>query len=326
MKEAIEYFTHNYPKENIKQIAEKFNIKYKTFCNLLKKEGLTNSERGKSITCSRPKVVYTSDSNFFEGETAKSYYWAGFIAADGNIARKTRILTLGLARKDEHHLQQFKSDINFIGPIRQGDTRGFGYSVMTVNNPKLVNTLQRKFNITPKKSLTLTFPTLSKEFVNFFILGYIDGDGTIGLHKSRNGNKVLRISMIGTKEFLEGVAKALDIKCCLYKAGNVYKLEYSNGNARKLFEGMYKLNAPKLSRKWTQEVYEYCQNFKSINNRFDKKKVEQLFKLLQTKTPKEAAKIMGCTLANIYFKKRNQYYLYLAKQADEGVEDVETCN
>ena len=49
-----------------------------------------------------------------------------------------------------------------------------------------------KLGCVPNKSLTVKFPTeeqVPKEFLSSFILGLIDGDGSIGIYKRKVKNK-----------------------------------------------------------------------------------------------------------------------------------------
>lgn len=73
-------------------------------------------------------------------------------------------------------------------------------------------------DVSPKKSLILKFPEediVSKELQSHFIRGYFDGDGSL-LHSKTSKKSVgcyetFCFSFVGTKEFLEGVQKVLNI-------------------------------------------------------------------------------------------------------------------
>jgi len=214
------------------------------------------------------------NENFFKNPTIINSYWAGFIAADGcihfNKDRKYYSLTLGLAEKDKNHILKFKKAINTNYSI--GNTIVNGHkvarlSMYRVNN--LVKHLDNNFNITPRKSLTLKYPKKLKIKDRIsFIIGYIDGDGSIFytkkttyLHKSGNLNNVspqLVLSILGTKSFLTELKKDFEFlaKITLKNVkvrktdSKAYSLRLNTKNALTLLKLLYKVKVPKLKRKW----------------------------------------------------------------------------
>lgn len=143
--------------------------------------GIGVCEIGKRLGVSRMKVLRTLKENnivseritrpyknffninFFSEYNEKSCYWAGFIMADGNINSKRKVLCISLASVDKAHLEKFKSDINFTGPI--SDYTGynkkykteFQYSKITIGGKWFANDLEKNFDITPKKHLLQHF-------------------------------------------------------------------------------------------------------------------------------------------------------------------------
>lgn len=63
---------------------------------------------------------YNVNENFFSLDTPESFYWAGFIAADGCILKNLKVLEIGLGIKDKKHLKKFKSAIKYTGNISIG--------------------------------------------------------------------------------------------------------------------------------------------------------------------------------------------------------------
>lgn len=135
--------------------------------------------------------------------------------------------------------------------------------------------MYKNFNITPRKSLTLLPPNLSDtNLIDAFICGYIDGDGSIFLYKNnvRNIQDSLSISIVGTYEIVlwikERFSQILGKEFgSIQKNHNsekntyVYRIGQSKG-VREIFKHFYNLNVPKLKRKWTDEIYDYCVNYK----------------------------------------------------------------
>jgi hypothetical protein len=170
----------------LKNISHKYGIDY----NLLLDE-LNNLRHLKTV-----KSKYSCDHYFFSRNNEQSFYWAGFIAADGCVFKRnndSKQLIISLAEKDLHHLNMFKNHINYDGIISSSTTKH------SLTNPKWndskKNTLSiasaqlfedlKRFNIIPNKTLVYSMPKwlISHELANHFIRGYFDGDGCIWFHK-----------------------------------------------------------------------------------------------------------------------------------------------
>lgn len=91
-------------------IAEHFNYSVRGIHSAMRRYGIKmNSQR-----------KYSVDETFFTKTNEKSFYWAGFIAADGCISRYENgnmCVTLTLALKDINILEKFKHQIKYTGPI-----------------------------------------------------------------------------------------------------------------------------------------------------------------------------------------------------------------
>ena len=67
---------------------------------------------------------YSLDESFFHSLT-KPYqaYWLGFLLADGSLKRNSygtpSMLVLGISKTDRTHLEKFRRDIGFSGPIKE---------------------------------------------------------------------------------------------------------------------------------------------------------------------------------------------------------------
>jgi hypothetical protein len=65
----------------------------------------------------KKKVKYTCDESFFERDTEEAFYWAGFLAAGGNVSKRGDI-TLSVGEKDTKHLYKFKKILKQIVLLR----------------------------------------------------------------------------------------------------------------------------------------------------------------------------------------------------------------
>ena len=134
------------------------------------------------------KRIYDCNDHFFSEDNEKSFYWAGFIAADGNIEKYKPRLTISLSSIDRQHLEKFKNDLSFSGKIfdiiredkRINFNKKYNSSYIRITSRQIINDLSR-FNITSNKSKTYQFPEHLSDNKNIrhFIRGIIDGDGWI---------------------------------------------------------------------------------------------------------------------------------------------------
>ena len=228
------------------------------------------------------KHKYTVNEEYFSVLNEENSYWAGFIAADGCIhpiyytktpskyrkigSIKTREhLNISIDVCDREHLETFKKCINFTGPVNDYNNNSkFGFSdssiLATINiyNGKIVSDLRDNFNITPQKSLTYIPPDLPLECSLPFILGLLDGDGSIYYVKR---DKTYGVGFNGTRETVSWVKNIIDHICPhsspkghtaaqVRPSGSIFKYDIIGMRAIRLldtFNGVK--NTPRLERK-----------------------------------------------------------------------------
>jgi len=211
--------------------------------------------------------IYVCNENYFKNDTEGSFYWAGFIAADGSVQKRkySKILKIALSQNDHQHIELFKKSIESTHPIKTHEvkpsklvkTKNMCSEIQIANN-NIYNDLNR-FNIIPNKTKVYTFPEwlIDHELVNHFMRGYFDGDGTItncGLGKNRS---VIQksFSILGTKQFIEQYMNTLISKTLLNEVKisphySVFKLSYSgNNNIKTIYNFLYKNATIYLYRK-----------------------------------------------------------------------------
>jgi len=222
----------------------------------------------------KPKLINTCDHDFFSRDNEESFYLAGFIAADGCVKshknKETNILYIGLSSKDEDFLiklrDTMKSDAKVRKYIVKQNSRNKRWkdtekSELLITSKKMCDDLLR-FNITPRKTLTYTFPEWLKThpLKHYFIRGYNDGDGSFYISKL-SGNRVVKqlfFSLRGTTSFLKECRGVLEKECELENrtkdiriSSNCGVLEYGgNGVLRKIVDFLYKDATIYLDRKY----------------------------------------------------------------------------
>lgn len=290
-----------------------------TFYYMTTKENLINPTGYKQRT-------YNVDDFFFNIPNELNSYYAGFIAADGNIRSRNsekRTLGIGLSSKDSKWLKTFKEKIKSESPIKNRiQKKIYEITEISITSKQVVDDLKSNFNVVPRKSLILEPPFIKEQNLKYaFICGYIDGDGTIFLSKRKNGiNKTLHLSILGTKRMCEWIKHTFDEltnKCGRIKLKpntRIYRLDYCCKAAREIIKVLSDINVPKLERKWTKEIIDHSKNFvRCHNHTFKKVYIYDLnFKLIKECTSvKEASLFSGISydmVSKIINRKDNQYH------------------
>ena len=147
------------------QIAERFGIP-----DWKLKKHIANNGWGKKAP--------TLDHSSFSSYSKESAYWAGFIAADGNVDDKSRI-RLMLKHDDLRHLQKYNTFLKSTYAIQENTTK-YNRCAVEYTSYQIRSELESKYNIVPVKSLIIQPPTqLPEELIAHFIRGYFDGDGSV---------------------------------------------------------------------------------------------------------------------------------------------------
>lgn len=193
----------------------------------------------------RPQLLKFNHDFFETIDTEAKAYWLGFLYADGCIADtmgSTLRLDLGLHERDKNHVEKLHQALDSCINIRKYGkvVRSSHYSV------KLCSDLI-KLGCTPRKSLTLTFPEIDKTLIHHFVRGYFDGDGHVGW---KNNATQLRITIIGTENFLDALQRLWGTHVKLQKPSRAFSLDLSgNLQCKRIFDWMYSGATIYLERK-----------------------------------------------------------------------------
>jgi hypothetical protein len=240
-----------YERLNLNILANFFFTDRNTISRYLKKYNIPRRNNSR----------YSFNEYFFDSPNIANCYWAGFIAADGCIANKkgkngVNYLSIGLSIKDKKHLEIFKNDIKFSGPITI-DKKNI--CRLRIFSQKICDDLYKNFNISQRKTNTLEPPiNLTDEQIIAFFAGFVDGDGCICLVRG-----MPTLSLIGTKEILEWIKKELRRILNLEGSLGIYKTQnfktkvwyydlniYTYKDLIKIYNRIEKLNIFIMNRKW----------------------------------------------------------------------------
>ncbi len=213
------------------------------------------------------KRIYSHNENFFNSPDLLNSYWAGMIAADGNVQWLGNCATIRIEICDIDHLEKFKSHVNFNGKIfittREKRPNSMPTARLAINCRKWAKDLETNFNIIERKTKRLIPPNLNNDLLYFsFLLGYIDGDGTIHL-ANRQGKQELMIGITSCSQSILLYFKDLVTKYfqfyklrqkhqSLHKVTNknAYSISFAGMQALMFFDFFKDFPVPKLQRKW----------------------------------------------------------------------------
>lgn len=242
---------------SMQKMADKLNVSVDSIYKYMKQFGIQY--------CKYYKGTYVFNNEFFNLNTENSFYWAGFIAADGCVMERKnqKSLKITLAIKDINHLIKFKNALKSTHPIntylsvsKKGKISASCQIVLC--GPKIFNSLNR-FNIIPRKTFIYKMPDwlLNHKLLSHFLRGYFDGDGCISFLKLQKGRVIKQgnFSVIGTNDLVKQFKLVLinhglnQVKIC--KRKNIYSLVYSgNTNIRNIYNYLYQENCTCLERKF----------------------------------------------------------------------------
>ena len=135
---------------------------------------------------------YTVDDKFFDIWSPESAYTFGFLCSDGNVGIKGTYFGLHIHKKDKQIVNLIRNAMKSNQRIREYGN----YIDFKIYNKRLTRRLIG-LGCTPRKSLTLKFPTVPDSYINHFVRGYYDGDGSIFFNKPNT----IKIKLVGTKPF-----------------------------------------------------------------------------------------------------------------------------
>lgn len=262
---------------------------------------------------------YNCKEKFFEIDNEGSFYWAGFIAADGNIS-KDGDFTLSLKIEDYNHLVMFKNLIVSDAPIKilpprkkiiNGiETQTSGTAIIRFRSKQWLYDLQR-FNIIPNKTSTYDIPQqiINHKYFKHFIRGYFDGDGWFSIRKHKNNKQRLSWGICGNFNVCKNIQKHIVQQCDIFsipninKQKNIFRFEFQNQHdVHNIITYLYE-STIYLDRKYQiSKLSKQCDEQTIILN-LDRKKLQELYDKL--KSYKLIAQELGCCKSSVhnYIKK-----------------------
>lgn len=145
-------------------------------------------------------------------KTLQSFYWIGFILADGCFYKNK--FELGLAKKDLEVLESFSNYINYKNKIMYRENTN-SYRI-SFSNSKSIPEFMKEYNISYRKTYNpVNFDKFNKNYsedlLYALLIGIIDGDGNIQNNGSPNANVITITFHKNWINFYEKLLDFLDI-------------------------------------------------------------------------------------------------------------------
>jgi hypothetical protein len=188
-----------------------------------------------------PSQILNANSLKLINETNESYYWLGFIMADGHFSKNNQI-QINLNKKDLNHLKLFATFIEYKKVLTKPN--------LSISYTPIKNYLIENYKIDNNKTINpCNLDKLSGDEFFSLIIGFIDGDGSI--------NKKGYLSITSHSNWYENIKKMFNeisnnkhfgirINSNGYTTANITNIETMKKIKNKIIE----LNLPILQRKW----------------------------------------------------------------------------
>ena len=233
-----------------KDLASTFNVSARTIARYLKTNNIYKQKQ----------IRHIIDHAVFSKFSIGGCYWAGFIAADGNIYKNQKGFKVKLSSKDENHLHKLcdflKRDHKLYTDITKLNNKEYMSSILMVHSKDIADNLKSIYNITSNKTFTLESPNLPNYFIPHYIRGFMDGDGSIMF----NGKRFRVHFVSASAKILYWIKNSFKIatgnktgaNIIRRKNKNFYEFELSHNNAREFINWIYNGSdtSNRLSRKY----------------------------------------------------------------------------
>lgn len=207
--------------ENIPGISKSYGVGPSPIISILKKNSIRIRPRAEYR-------IHKLNEDYFE--TIDSHEKAqilGFLYADGCVATNADSYRLSIIinEKDVKYLERIKTAFGYSGPIRRFKAqKKYNHVALVVHSRKLCEDLI-KLGCMPRKTFKVKFPTsgqVPEEFVNSFVLGFFEGDGSIWTSKQ----KAITISLIGRKNMMKAIRDRWNLTNKICKGGTTYYFSF----------------------------------------------------------------------------------------------------
>lgn len=215
-------------------------------------------------------IRYSIDDAFFKEWSPAMAYVFGYIVADGSLedASYLRGKCVRISSKDFDILERIrntlrsKHTIREVGPCECWEADG---TKKYISSPKYLLRIGCKeiyndliaLGLCPRKSLNVSLPRITKQYLSHFIRGYFDGDGCVFVE---NDVRLRVIFTSGSYGFLKDLSIALKKEVGvnlrnINKSTRSYQLNYSTRESLRILNYLYREVDDKLFLERKYNIY-----------------------------------------------------------------------
>lgn len=200
-----------------------------------------------------PRRKYTLDLTNIKKESSAKYYWLGFIAGDGNIAKKEARLRIELKIDDIEHLKKFNDFMGSNTPLIERINNVGCHSVcLTINSAELKRYLSQ-YNLVPAKTISFTIPEdkIPEEYIYDFIRGLHDSDGNLSF-RNKDCSKPIFQFVSANLECANQIKRILNIDTKIKNNNGAFMVTKEGKGVKPILEKLYKSSTEntRLKRKY----------------------------------------------------------------------------
>lgn len=257
---------------------------------------LAEKNHGLCRSCAgRKKAKRLNNLSILLEDTPETYYWIGFLLADGHFDEKR--IVVGLAEHDRGHLERFAKYISYEGTISTVKKNLYNAVHNAVRlsamDAEVVTKLREKFDIKSNKTYNppKTLSWIPEKLFLCLMAGLIDGDGSI---MNFYGRKDAFIRIKQDKSWLPilrefGKYFGESDRAKINKQGYAELQITGFPKIRELKKKLLEYNLPLLNRKWDKIDIDFETKYEKRKEAYHKIKELLSQKIKQT----EIAKMVG---------------------------------
>lgn len=256
----------NKVKKCLKWTEEEINILIKNYENAVKEDivNLLPNRNWESIKLKSNNLNlnrsydFTRESNMsiLINNKLESFYWIGFILADGHVSHNSRI-KISLSIKDIEHLEKFENYTDCSNLIMNNKMCS-----VSLQNKEVCPEICEKFHIKSNKTYNppnFNLYSFNKELIFSLIVGIIDGDGSISrVYKREDSNLRIHLhkswlnNLIFIENFLYDYFSINKNKTYSTIGNDGYSILTISNNIllKKIKKECIRLDLPIMKRKW----------------------------------------------------------------------------
>lgn len=148
--------------------------------------------------------MYNKKSDYFSDiNTREKAYILGFLYGDGYVYSSKHTHYMGCTVKDKDILEFIKKELEYNGPIDRIPHKPNDMYRLRICNPQIAKDL---INVGLRNR---KIPPLRKSFIDAFVCGLFDSDGSIHVSKERSRRRFRRITFSGKRSVMIFVRRFL---------------------------------------------------------------------------------------------------------------------